>query len=177
MDLFQASAEGVPLVVNSAVVYSGYRNTVLYYIWKDERGRNMELSDKLVIRHAPPSVEQYLALRAEAGLGPFSAEGAAIGLPRSSFAVTLYEDDLLIGMGRVIGDGGCFFQVTDIAVKPAYQGRGLGKIIMREITAFLDTLPDKAYTSLIADGEASQLYAQFGFAPVMPKSQGMALKR
>ncbi|MFD2882298.1 hypothetical protein ACFTAO_51075 [Paenibacillus rhizoplanae] len=30
-------------------------------------------------------------------------------------------------MGRVIGDGGCFFQVTDIAVKPSFQGRGLGK--------------------------------------------------
>ncbi|MFE4712911.1 GNAT family N-acetyltransferase [Paenibacillus sp. NPDC056722] len=137
----------------------------------------MEIQGKLVIRHAPPSVQQYLALRVQAGLSPMSEEGAAIGLPRSIFAVTLFEDDVLIGMGRVIGDGGCFFQVTDIAVQPSHQGRGLGKIIMREIREFLDTLPDKAYTSLIADGEASRLYAQFGFAPVAPKSQGMAFKR
>lgn len=30
-----------------------------------------------------------------------------------------------VGMGRVIGDGGCFFQIVDIAVDPADQGQGL----------------------------------------------------
>lgn len=45
------------------------------------------------------------------------------------------------------------FQVTDIAVKPSYQGRGLGKLIMGEIREFLHTVPDKAYVSLIADGK------------------------
>ncbi|WP_019913946.1 GNAT family N-acetyltransferase [Paenibacillus sp. HW567] len=133
--------------------------------------------DKLEIRHEQPTIEQYLALRVEAGLSPMSAEGAEIGLPRSSFAVTLYEEGLLVGMGRVIGDGGCFFQVTDIAVKPSCQGRGLGKIIMREIRSFLDTVPERAYVSLIADGEASRLYTQYGFKPVMPDSQGMFLPR
>jgi ribosomal protein S18 acetylase RimI-like enzyme len=137
----------------------------------------METTGKLIIRHETPSVEQYLMLRREAGLSAMSAEGAEIGLPHSSFAVTLYEEGLLIGMGRVIGDGGCFFQVTDIAVMPNRQGRGLGKIIMREIKAFLDTVPDKAYISLIADGEASKLYTQYGFQPVMPDSQGMFLRR
>jgi ribosomal protein S18 acetylase RimI-like enzyme len=137
----------------------------------------METSGKLVVRHDKPSVEQYLALRKEVGLSEMSAEGAAVGLPNSCFAVTLYEEDSLIGMGRVIGDGGCFFQITDIAVKPSHQGRGLGKIIMREIKAFLNTLPDKAYISLIADGEASKLYAQYGFESVMPRSQGMFLRR
>lgn len=137
----------------------------------------METTGKLVIHHEQPTVEQYLALRSEVGLSAMSVEGATIGLPRSSFVVTLYEEGNLIGMGRVIGDGGCFFQVTDIAVKPSHQGRGLGKIIMREIRAFLDTVPDKAYISLIADGEASKLYAQYGFEPVMPRSQGMFLRR
>ena len=34
--------------------------------------------------------------------------------------------------------------------------------------------PESAYISLIADGPAKDLYAQFGFAPVMPKSIGMS---
>ncbi|KWX86490.1 GNAT family acetyltransferase [Paenibacillus riograndensis] len=135
------------------------------------------MEEKLELRHERPSVEQYLALRMEAGLSAMSAEGAEIGLPRSIFAVTLYEEGSLVGMGRVIGDGGCFFQVTDIAVKPSCQGRGLGKIIMREIRSFLDTVPERAYISLIADGEAARLYAQHGFEPVMPDSQGMFLRR
>ncbi|OMD92377.1 GNAT family N-acetyltransferase [Paenibacillus odorifer] len=140
-------------------------------------GVRMETTSKLDIRHEQPSVEQYLALRKEAGLSEMSVEGATIGLPRSNFAVTLYEENNLIGMGRVIGDGGCFFQVTDIAVKPSHQGRGLGKLIMQEIRKFLTTVPDKAYVSLIADGEASKLYAQYGFESVMPHSQGMFLRR
>ncbi len=135
------------------------------------------MEDKLELRHERPSVEQYLALRMEAGLSAMSAEGAEIGLPRSIFAVTLYEEGALVGMGRVVGDGGCFFQVTDIAVKPSCQGRGLGKIIMREIRSFLDTVPDRSYISLIADGEAARLYAQYGFEPGMPDSQGMFLRR
>ncbi|WP_042199803.1 GNAT family N-acetyltransferase [Paenibacillus camerounensis] len=137
----------------------------------------MNHNSKPELRHELPQAEQYLALRAEAGLSPMSIAGAEAGLPRSCFAVTVYDGEQLVGMGRVIGDGGCFFQVTDIAVKPSYQGRGLGKVIVREIRGFLDTVPQPSYVSLIADGEAAGLYAQFGFVPVMPESQGMFLRR
>ncbi|SEU24187.1 GNAT family N-acetyltransferase [Paenibacillus sp. NFR01] len=137
----------------------------------------MEISRGLEVRCEVPETSDYLALRREAGLSPMSPEGAGIGLPNSCFAVTLYEGDELVGMGRVVGDGGCFFQVTDIAVKPSRQGRGYGKRIMAEIRRYLDTVPERAYVSLIADGEASKLYAQYGFVPVMPASQGMALQR
>jgi GNAT superfamily N-acetyltransferase len=128
-----------------------------------------ELSDEV------PSAEDYLRLRLVTGLSPKSAEGAAIGLPRSIFGVVVRKDDRVVGMGRVVGDGGLMLQVTDIAVEPAHQGRGLGKAIMARIAAFLEeTLPDGAYVSLIADGEAHRLYSQFGFEPTAPHSIGMA---
>lgn len=38
-------------------------------------------------------------------------------------------------------------------------------------------VPASAYVSLIADGQAHRLYAQFGFAPTAPASIGMALVR
>jgi GNAT superfamily N-acetyltransferase len=128
-----------------------------------------ELSDEV------PSAEDYLRLRLVTGLSPKSAEGAAIGLPRSIFGVVVRKDDRVVGMGRVVGDGGLMLQVTDIAVEPAHQGRGLGKAIMARIAAFLEeALPDGAYVSLIADGEAHRLYSQFGFEPTAPHSIGMA---
>ncbi|WP_409254959.1 GNAT family N-acetyltransferase [Janthinobacterium sp. S3T4] len=84
----------------------------------------------------------------------------------------------VVGMGRVIGDDGCFYQVVDIAVLPAHQGKGLGKLIMQEIRRYIDTsVPQSAYISLIADGQAQDLYAQFGFSHTAPASVGMALKR
>ncbi|NBV18387.1 MAG: N-acetyltransferase [Janthinobacterium sp.] len=107
-----------------------------------------------------------------------STAAAAKGLPNSLFAVQILQGDEVVGMGRIIGDGGCFFQVVDIAVLPAHQGKGLGKLIMREIMQFIETeVPQSAYVSLIADGQAQDLYAQFGFRHTAPASVGMALKR
>ncbi len=45
------------------------------------------------------------------------------------------------------------------------------------MTALMERLRSHAqgaYFSLIADGKANRLYAQYGFAPTMPKSIGMA---
>lgn len=86
-------------------------------------------------------------------------------------------DDEPVGMGRVIGDGGCFFQVVDIAVLPAHQGKGLGKLIMGEIKKWLDeNVPKTGYVSLGADGKANGLYRQFGFVETAPASVAMALR-
>ncbi|WP_217636512.1 GNAT family N-acetyltransferase [Modicisalibacter muralis] len=102
-----------------------------------------------------------------------SAPGAGRGLPNSLFAVQVTYQGETVGMGRVVGDDGCFYQVVDIAVKPAHQGQGLGKRIMGEIRDYiLRTAPPNAFVSLMADGEAHRLYAQFGFRPTHSLGMG-----
>ncbi len=122
-----------------------------------------------------PSAEDYRRLRVASGLSPKSAEAAAAGLPNTLFAVVIKTGGQVVGMGRVVGDGGLFFQVVDIAVEPRHQGRGLGKAIVGRIVEHLRaTAPVSAYVSLIADGDAHRLYEQFGFTPTAPASIGMA---
>ena len=122
--------------------------------------------------HSPAD---YLRLRVEAGLSPKTTEGAAAGLPNTVYAVVIRRNGEAVGMGRIIGDGGLFFQVVDIAVQPAHQGRGLGKAIVAALVDHLRaTAPKGAYVSLMADGEAHRLYAQFGFALTAPRSVAMA---
>ncbi|MVS98545.1 GNAT family N-acetyltransferase [Devosia marina] len=124
----------------------------------------------------PPGVEDYLRLRIAAGLSAKTREQAEIGLPNSWCGVTVVHDGAAIGMGRIIGDGGTAFQIVDIALAPSHQGKGLGKQIMAALMARLKAeAPEGAYVSLIADGDARHLYAQFGFEPVMPASIGMAM--
>ena len=138
----------------------------------------MTAASPYTIRLAIPAIATYQLLRVAAGLSAKSTEAAAKGLPNSLFAVQVLLGDEVVGMGRIIGDGGCFFQVVDIAVLPAHQGKGLGKLIMREIMRYIDSeVPPSAYVSLIADGQAQDLYAQFGFRHTAPASVGMALKR
>lgn len=130
------------------------------------------------IQHAIPSIADYRRLREEAGLSPKSLKAAERGLPNTLFAVQVLAGDEVVGMGRVIGDGGCFYQVADIVVLPEHQGRGLGKAIMSEIAAYIEgEVPESGYVSLIADGKAYRLYQQFGFALTAPASVGMALKK
>ncbi len=122
-----------------------------------------------------PDVETFAHLRAVSGLSPRSREGMEKGLPNSLHSVLVLYQDKPIGMGRIIGDGGTAYQITDIAVDPVHQGKGLGKAIMAELTAWLEReAPHDAYVSLIADGDAQHLYGKFGFEPVMPASIGMA---
>ena len=122
-----------------------------------------------------PKVEEYLRLRAAAGLDARSAEGATLGLPNTFFAVILRHQGRLIGMGRIVGDGGLVFQIVDIAIDPAWQARGLGKLVAGELVKHLHAnVPDLAHVSLLADGPAKYLYAKFGFEETAPASIGMA---
>lgn len=122
----------------------------------------------------PPGVKDYRRIRLAAGLQDRTPEAAERGLAGTCFGVSVLHEGEVVGMGRIIGDGGCFFQVVDIAVVPEHQGNGLGKLIMTELMAYLEAqAPPSAYVSLIADGEAHRLYRQYGFQMTAPESVGM----
>ena len=124
-----------------------------------------------------PSSEDYLRLRVAAGLSAKDPQGAVTGLANSWHSVMVRRDGELVGMGRVIGDGGLFFMVVDIAVEPAHQGRGLGKAIMAALTDRLrEAAPSRAHVALIADGEAHRLYVQYGFTLTAPGGVGMQMR-
>lgn len=121
-----------------------------------------------------PSVDDYVRLRRVSGLGERSPEAAAAGLPNTWFGVLVKRDGETVGMGRIIGDGGCFFQVTDMAVDPEHQGRGLDQWIMSALVAHLKAhAPKSAYINLIAARRAQSLYERFGFKPT--RGLGMSL--
>ena len=106
-----------------------------------------------------------------------SVEGAANGLPASWCSVCMRTGTELIGMGRVIGDGGLFLFVVDIAVAPAWQRRGLGRRIMRALMEQVHARAQpRTMVGLIADGTAHRLYQQFGFKLTAPAAQGMLLR-
>lgn len=121
-----------------------------------------------------PSVEQYQQLRLATGLSAKSTAAATRGLTGSWYSVTIRQAEAVVGMGRIIGDGGCFFQIVDVAVLPVHQGHGLGSRIMAALIARLERdAPATAIVTLLADGNAHQLYRKFGFELSAPASVGM----
>ncbi|MTG99018.1 MULTISPECIES: GNAT family N-acetyltransferase [Myroides] len=124
-----------------------------------------------------PDANDYINLRVVCGLSSKTLMAATIGLANSLCSVVILDtedNDKVIGMGRLVGDGGCHCQVVDICVHPTHQGKGLGKVIMHQLDVFIKSnLPDSCYVNLIADGEAYKLYTQYDFKEVWPASRGM----
>jgi ribosomal protein S18 acetylase RimI-like enzyme len=125
-----------------------------------------------------PTVDDYLQLRERSGLTPRTREQATAALPGSWAAchVVHRPTGRAVGMGRLLGDGGWYFHVVDMAVLPEHQRRGLGDAVL---TALLDQIrtraPAGAYVNLLADPPGRGLYARHGFADTAPGSVGMAL--
>lgn len=75
-------------------------------------------------------------------------------------------------MGRVIGDGGCYFKLVDVAVCPQHQKKGVGTLIMQALMDYIDeTAPPKASVILLAHGETSEFFTRYGFKATRPLEQ------
>ena len=69
-----------------------------------------------------------------------------------------------VGFCRVITDRATFAYVADVFVDPSYRGRGIGKGLMRAVTAHPDLQNLRRWLLVTAD--AHGLYAQHGFVPL-----------
>lgn len=77
--------------------------------------------------------EELNEMRAGAGWRKIPLTQAENALRHSMVNVGIYENNEIIAMGRLVGDG-CFkAMLTDILVKPAHQKKGYGKLIIDEI--------------------------------------------
>ena len=116
-------------------------------------------------------------IRKAAGMGPRSMEGATIGLGRElcSVVLKLEESGRIVGMGRIVGDGGTVFHICDMAVIPDFQRQGGGTMVMKELMRYIEEeAPPNTYINLLAD--VSGFYERWGFKPSRPSSTGMHLR-
>jgi len=126
------------------------------------------------ILYAPPTAEEFVALRAVAGMKERKVTSAEKGIPNSLFWITLRSRGKLIGMGRVVGDGGTVVQITDIAVDPEERGKGYGSYIFDQLREFiLAEIPDDAFVCLFAEREVAPFYQERGFEFSQEKWPGM----
>lgn len=121
--------------------------------------------DDLHLEALAPALDDYLELRRASGLTPKRPEQGAPALS-NSWAWRRITDATgrSVAMGRVVGDGGWYFLVADMATLPAYQRRGLGRRILEDLLAEIRAkAPAGAYVTLLADPPGQALYRSLGF--------------
>ena len=109
---------------------------------------------------------EYAALYASVGWTPPSEAQIALALVHSDLTVSVYDNGQLIAMGRMIGDHAISFFIKDVAVRPEYQGRGAGKLIIHTMIAYIQsTVPAGYHASLelISSEGKEPFYETFGF--------------
>ncbi len=121
-----------------------------------------------------PTVEEYSRLIAAVGFKPRDPVAISTALAQSIFSICAQSNGNIIGMGRVIGDGGLHYYLTDVIVHPAHQRRGVGSRIVQALTAFVERVPFKnTWVGIFPVEGTADFYARFGYKAQLPSGPAM----
>ncbi|WP_312648292.1 GNAT family N-acetyltransferase [Aminipila sp.] len=130
------------------------------------------------LTYEKPKAEDYVSLRIRSGMGNKDLERSRNAIANSLFTVSIYDEEKLIGFGRIVGDQGITYVVSDIMVDKSYQRKGYGDQIMKEINSYFEenTFED-CYICLIANSPADKLYHKYRFEYLPESKCGMLRKQ
>ncbi len=114
------------------------------------------------IKHKFPTVKQFLSLFESVG---WERDKKRVNQNRknSCFAVSVFANGEIVGMGRVVGDS-CYFTIYDVVVKQELQGCGVGSLILTEIVNWYKNVKDDdTFLYLGASKGKEGFYEKFGF--------------
>lgn len=82
------------------------------------------------------------------------------------FRVSIYDGDKIVAMARMIGDMGLDYYIKDVIVRPQYQGKGIGRLLIDELLKFIKKNGVKdtgIFVELCAMPDKIPFYEKFGF--------------
>ncbi len=120
----------------------------------------------LEIRHNDFDADAFVSLWSSVWDGCPSREQAALAIENSIDRVGVYDGSKIVAVARMIGDRGMCYYIKDVIVHPAYQGRGIGKMMIGELLQFIreNGVPGTDIAvELCAMPDKMPFYAKFGF--------------
>lgn len=120
----------------------------------------------ITIKRNTISVQDYLEIRAKVGWIALKEEQATKALTHSICVIGAYQDNHLIGMGRIVGDGAVICYIQDLIVVPEYQSNGVGSMLLQHLIDYVKELsvPDsRMMLCLMCAKGREQFYEKHGF--------------
>ena len=118
------------------------------------------------IKENNKDVNEFNYLYEEVGWGAYSYECSKKALDNTLYSISIYDEDKVIGFGRLIGDGICFIYIHDVMVLPDYQSKKIGTLIMNKLLEEINRIKEKHPDVLVYLGASKNkegFYEKFGF--------------
>ncbi len=131
--------------------------------------------DRLTIKYNELNAEEYFILKESVGKYAPPIKQIELAMKNTLFRVSVYDGTEIVAMARMLGDMGLSYYVKDVVVRPEYQGKGIGKMLMNELLTFINTngLPGtEIYVELCALPDKAAFYEKLGFS----SNDGIRLK-
>ena len=112
------------------------------------------------------NIEEFGKLYDSVGWGAYRKEISSKALDNTFYSISIYDDNKIIGYGRLIGDTICFIYLHDIMVLPEYQSRGIGTMIMNKLLDIIKEIKREnpnLRVYLGASKNKENFYKKFGF--------------
>ena len=113
-----------------------------------------------------PSAEEFNYLTNSVGWGIRKNNIIDEALRNTLYSLCVYDDNKLIGYGRIIGDKTIFLYIQDIMVIPEYQSKHIGTGIMENLLKQINEykkINSNIRTYLGASKGKESFYEKFGF--------------
>lgn len=118
------------------------------------------------IKENNKDIKEFNYLYDSVGWGAYDDSITKKALDNTFYSVSVYDDDKIIGYGRMIGDTICFLYIQDIMVIPEYQGKKIGTLIMNKLLEKIDQIKEEnpnLRVYLGASKNKESFYEKFGF--------------
>lgn len=113
-----------------------------------------------------PTPDDFNMLTESVGWGKRESNIVEEALRNTLYSLCVYDENRLIGYGRIIGDKTIFLYIQDIMVIPEYQGKQIGTGIMNKLLEQVDRykkVNPNIRTYLGASKGKEGFYEKFGF--------------
>lgn len=93
-------------------------------------------------------------------------EQTRLAMEHTIFRVSVFDGKKIIAMARMIGDMGLDYYIKDVIVRPEYQGKGIGRLLINELLKFADDngiSGTRVFIELCAAPDKIPFYEKFGF--------------
>jgi ribosomal protein S18 acetylase RimI-like enzyme len=125
-----------------------------------------------------PNAAEYNWLRSLVGWRTYQEDVIEKALPNSLYGVCAYQEGKLVGMARIVGDGGMVYYIQDVIVIPDYQKQGIGTQMMDYIMAYIRLhVSHNSIIGLMSAAGKEAFYEKYGFItrPTDKLGAGMTL--